>query len=69
MVQHQDSTRSRVEDVTPDMMNTLGGATNSSYQDYPVNKPFINSEYRRDPTKPKTAYPETHRPGMWIILT
>ncbi len=34
-----------------------------SFRNYPRLKPFINSEYRRDPNKPELAYPETHRSG------
>ncbi len=35
-----------------------------SYRDYPAVKPFINSEYQRDPSKYSYAYPESHRSGQ-----
>uniref|UniRef100_H2YQQ4 Cep57 centrosome localisation domain-containing protein n=1 Tax=Ciona savignyi TaxID=51511 RepID=H2YQQ4_CIOSA len=40
----------------------------ASYQDYPANKPFINSNIRRSPNKPVKAYPESSSQAVLSAL-
>ena len=37
------------------------------FQQYPKTQPFIHDEYRRDPSKPFTAYPESNRKGNYVL--
>lgn len=40
----------------------------TSYQDYPTNKPFINDDYRRNSSKPPSAFPESNRSAVISAL-
>ena len=42
----------------------------STYQAYPLNKPFINTDWNlnRNETQLSRAFPESNRDGLFVIL-
>ena len=57
--------RMRAETRQGGVQNGTQRLTNgaSKYQEYPPDRPFINDDYRRDPSKPIKAFPESNRQG------
>ncbi len=53
-----------------DMFDTEQVASVSSYQNYPLNKPFINTDWSRaNPIQLSKAFPESNRDGLLKLFT
>ncbi len=55
--------------VEPELSTREGWREPPALQAYPLDGPFLNDDYRKDPSRPFEAYPENNRQGRvyWVI--